>query len=53
MVKTCIELESEPCDEGKDCHMNCCDLCLCKFCEKAQCQDEEEDDERNNNKKTS
>jgi hypothetical protein len=42
MIKQCIELESEPCEEGKDCHYGTCDVCLCKGCSKAQCRDEEE-----------
>jgi hypothetical protein len=42
MTRKCIELESELCDEGKDCHYSGCSCCLCYGCEKAQCRDEEE-----------
>ena len=44
MTKQCIELESEPCTQGKDCHMNCCNLCLCFACEYNECQDREDEE---------
>lgn len=37
MTRKCIELESEPCEKGKDCNHEGCQQCLCYGCHKAIC----------------